>query len=204
MGSAGFDLSNIDCVLFVSQGTSNGHAFKDGKKFVVWIPIEGYETKLQTLVFITHEIVHGLHYSYSPDFYFKNVSEKLSVARQVITEGLATYLSMKILSVNEGVALWADYISKDKIKIWLQKCRQKEQELYNFVLKNFPSRSPKIELFYANDSKDIYQNRAGYFVGLQAIGQICKDRKINAMDLLKIHRKKFEKIVIEQLQSKVE
>lgn len=191
---AGFEVKNMDIVLFVGQGTSNGHAFKDNGKFMVWLPVEGYETKLQAEIFITHEIIHAFHYTHSPDFYFTNVAEKRSVGRQLITEGLATYLSMKILKIDEGAALWADYIPKNETKIWLQKCRRKEQELYKFILKNFSSGNPKLGLFYAYDPADINNYRAGYYVGLKLIEAVARDMKFSNKELLKIPRKKFENI----------
>ncbi len=200
--SAGFEMRNMDVILFVGQGTSNGHAFKDGKKFIVWLPLEGYETKLQSKIFITHEIIHALHYSHSPDFYFNNVAEKKSVIRQLITEGIATYLSMKALKEDEGVALWADYLTKSKLKIWLQECRQKEQMLYKFILKNFSSSNSNIGLFYANDPTDIVNYRAGYYVGLKLVEDIAKKEALSNQDLLNIPKNKFENIAKRWLREK--
>jgi len=201
--SSRFETKNIDVVLFVGQGTSNGHAFRDGKKIIVWLPLEAYKTKLQARIFITHEIIHAFHYSYSPDFYFNNLVDKRSVIRQIITEGLATYLSMKILNVDEGTALWADYISKSKIRTWLQECRQKEQDLYRYVLKNFSSSNPKISLFYANNPSNIVNYRAGYYVGLKLVEAIAKDMKLGDKALLKIPRKKFEAVAKRWLQERL-
>jgi uncharacterized protein YjaZ len=198
----GFRVKKLDIVLFVGQGTSNGHAFRNNDKFIVWLPLELYETKLQAKVFITHEIIHAIHYSHSPDFYFNNIAEKRSVIRQVISEGLATWLTMKILNVDEGVALWADYISKTKIKIWLQKCQQKERKMYKYVLKNFSSSNPKIGLFYANDPTDIVNYRAGYYVGLKLIEAVANKTKLSDKSLLKIPRRKFEGIAKKWLQER--
>jgi len=198
--SLGFDTSHLDILLFVGQNTSNGHAFKDRKRFIAWIPIETYETLLRVDVFITHEIVHALHYTQSPDFYFHTFSEKRSTSRQLITEGLATYLTMDIMNVNDGIALWADYLSKRELKIWLQKCQQKERELNKFVLKNFSLSNPKTTLFEVDDPNNIYEDRAGYFLGLSIINQIVKVKKLNAKELLSMPRKKIEEMVLEQLE----
>jgi len=200
--SARFEMRNMDVVLFVGQGTTIGHAFKDGNKFIVWLPLEGYKTKLQAKIFITHEIIHALHYSHSPDFYFNNIAEKRSVIRQLITEGMATYLSMKVLKEDEGVALWADYLTKSKLKIWLQECRQKEQQLYKLVLKNFSSSNPKIGLFYANDPTDIVNYRAGYYVGLRLVEAVAKEGSLDNQGLINIPRSNFENIAKKWLQKK--
>ena len=199
---AGFETKKMGVVLFVGQGTSNGHAFKDDNKFIVWLPLEGYKTKLQAKIFITHEIIHALHYSKSSNFYFNKVAEKRSVIRQLITEGIATYLVIKIFNVDEGIALWADYISKNKTKIWLQKCQQKEQKLYKFILKNFSSSSQKISLFYANNPADLLNYRAGYYVGLKLVEAVAKDMRFGNKELLKIPRRKFENIAKKWLRER--
>lgn len=201
---AGFETKKIDIVLFVGQGTSNGHVFKDGNKFIVWLPLEGYETKLQARVFITHEIIHAFHYSQSPDFYYNNISEKRLVIRQLITEGIATWLTMKILNIDKGIALWADYISKSKIKIWLQKCKKEEHELYEFIFKKISSSDPRIGLFYANDPEDIINYRAGYYVGLKLIESIVKDENLSNQELLKISKRKFENMTKEWFQKSLD
>ncbi|MBL8005445.1 MAG: hypothetical protein JNL36_10140 [Candidatus Kapabacteria bacterium] len=200
--SFGFEMENTEVVLFVGNATSNGHAFKDKGKFIVWLPLEGYVTKTQAEIFITHEIIHAFHYANSPDFYFTNVAEKRSVIRQVITEGVATYLTMKILNVDEGTALWADFISKNDIIIWLQECKHKEQMLYKFVLKTFSSSNSKIGLFYAKDPSDIKEYRAGYYVGLMLVESVAIDRMLSVKELLNMPRKKFENIAKTWLQER--
>lgn len=203
INSSGFNISFLKIVLFVGQSTSNGHVFKDNKEFIVWIPIETYSTPLQVDVFITHEIIHSLHYLKLPDFYFNNLTEKRLTSRQLITEGVATYLTKHIIKITQGKALWADFLSKEKTKIWFRECQQKEKELFKFVLKNFSSTNPEISLFHAKNPRNIYEFRAGYFVGLKLLDQIVKTKKMNPKKLLEIPRKKFEKMILEELRLKM-
>ncbi len=196
----GFNISFLKIVLFVGQSTSNGHVFRENKEFIVWIPIEAYSTPLQVDVFITHEIIHSLHYLKSPDFYFNNFNEKRLISRQLITEGVATYLTKHIIKITQAKALWADFLSKEKTKIWFRECQQKEKELFKFVLKNFSSINPEISLFYAKNPRNIYEFRAGYFVGLKLLDRIVKTKKINPKNLLGIPKKKFKKMILEELR----
>lgn len=196
----GFNISFLKIVLFVGQSTSNGHVFRENKEFIVWIPIETYSTPLQVDVFITHEIIHSLHYLKSPDFYFNNFNEKRLISRQLITEGVATYLTKHIIKITQAKALWADFLSKEKTKIWFRECQQKEKELFKFVLKNFSSINPEISLFYAKNPRNIYEFRAGYFVGLKLLDRIVKTKKINPKNLLGIPKKKFKKMILEELR----
>ena len=62
------DIDDLQVVLLVGADTSNGHAFLDRGKCVIWLPVETYTTDLLAKVFITHEFAHGLHYSMTPDF----------------------------------------------------------------------------------------------------------------------------------------
>ncbi|MBK8981130.1 MAG: hypothetical protein IPM38_02140 [Ignavibacteria bacterium] len=88
--SNNFDTNNISVILFVGQNTSNGHAFRHKDEIIIWIPIETYNTDLQAQIFLTHEILHGIHYASSPDFLFSTSQERMHPGRQLITEGIAT------------------------------------------------------------------------------------------------------------------
>src|SRR3989339_222134 len=196
----GFDTSDVEILLFVGQNCTNGHAFEKDGKFIVWLPIEAYESKEDIDIFVTHEIIHALHYSVNPDFYFKTKEEKMNVGRQIITEGLATYLTSKVLTINEGKALWEDFLNKDELKNWFDSCEDKRYELYDFVLKNFNFSNKDIQIFWANDPKDVYKYRAGYFVGSELIKDFIKNNKIEDKDLLSLDRVKFEKKITEMLK----
>jgi len=199
LGALGLGVPELRVVLFVGQKTSNGHAFKDGNRFVVWIPVETYKTHLDAEVFVTHEIIHALHYAGCPEFYFNDLTEKLQVSRQLITEGLATYLSMTALVIDEGAALWADYISPEAVKAWLCQCRDREAELKQYLLNVFSSGSPEIGLFYAKDPHDIFQYRAGYYIGLKFIKYAVQTGGLAADHLLHVPRDEFERLAIEYL-----
>lgn len=93
-------VADIAVVLFVGQNTSNGHSFCEKGKWFVWIPIEAYTTKLQVDVFVTHEIIHAIHYSKQKEFYFSNIKEKSQLSRELITEGLATWVTKKVLNIS--------------------------------------------------------------------------------------------------------
>ncbi|MCP4580488.1 MAG: hypothetical protein GY839_02640 [candidate division Zixibacteria bacterium] len=196
---AGFDIANLKIVLFVGVNKTNGHAFKDGDEYIVWLPIETYFSRQLCDVFISHEIGHALHYMSSEDFYFNDLSEKLTVSRQLVTEGLATFLSMKILNIGEGEALWADYLSREDKERWLSQCLLERKTLNKFVLDNFNKNDSRIGLFYANDPDNIYYFRAGYYVGLKLIEEVSAATKIGLSELLEMPRLTLDKLIFELL-----
>ena len=178
------DISALNLVLFVGQGTTNGHAFRDAGKFVVWIPVETYTTALLVDVFVIHEICHALHYRSSPGFYFQNRNEKELVSRQLITEGLATALTAEVLATDDLTALWGDFLSAEAAGAWLTECRRHEAKLCRFVRDNFNTSDLALHLFHAFDPEDIFAYRAGYYVGLQVIRHISKKQGLDLRDIM--------------------
>ncbi len=181
-----FDISSLEMVLFVGHGTTNGHAFRDGERTVVWIPVETYTSPLLIDVFLTHEIVHGLHYQYSPGFYFRTSDEQKLCSRQLITEGVATLLSQEILGIDELTALWADFLSEADTAAWYARCQEEERGLSRFLLQNFSSSSSDIKLFLAADPDDIYAYRGGYYLGMKIIRQVKETAGIDSHELLRL------------------
>ncbi len=182
----------------VGQGTTNGHAFNYKNEFIVFLPIEGYKTFEQLNVFVTHEILHALHYSAQPEFYFNTQKEKDSVFRQLVTEGLATYLTKEVLGISDRKALWADYISETEISKWSELCKSEKQNLFKEVHKLINEKSTNPSLFYSSDVNNIRKYRAGYFIGLDIIKEIA-EKGVSKNDFFNITRTQFEQLLKEVL-----
>lgn len=195
LNRAGFDTSDLKLILFVGQNTTNGHAFLNKGKLVIWIPVEAYKSTLQVDVFVTHEILHGLHYSRRPEFYFTTERHRRSVGRQLLTEGFATWASARILGLTEGAALWADYLSLPKQTRWLATCRRREAELKAYVAKHYDTAPSTLSLFYANDPKDVFTYRAGYFAGLRAVQRVSQRYQYGIADIINLSRRRFGQLV---------
>jgi hypothetical protein len=195
----GLDLSDLEVVLFVGYGTTNGHAFCENGKFVVWIPIETYVEPLYTDVFLTHEIVHALHYSRTPAFYFETAEEKDRMSRVLITEGLATYLTSIVLDCAEAEALWGGYLPPDPLTAWMRQAEKRFGEICGFLAQNFDCSFTNHGLFCLLDTGDVFRSRAGYFVGSRVIQGIARDRSLTPNDLLLLGRPAFEDLIRERL-----
>lgn len=196
----GLNCDDIDMILFVGKNVSNGHVFKDNGKFIVWIPVETYHTELQADIFITHETVHALHYHYVPEFYFSSLEEKHSFSRQIITEGIATYVSMIAAQCNEQTALWADHLSHSATQQWLGQCEALEKELFRYSCNNYYLSFADNDFFSTADPNDVKRYRGGYYVGLKVIRQIAETNKYDANDLLTMNRREIEMLVHETLK----
>lgn len=188
----GFDTKNLQIVLIVGQGTTNGHAFKHKNEFVTFLPIETYETPKQVDVFTSHEMLHAMHYTLQPDFYFNTQREKGSILRQLITEGLATYLTKDVLNISEGEAFWADYLSVEDCSKWIRSCNDMKRALFLDAKKYIEENLTSPDLFYANDPDDVRKYRAGYFIGFELVKEIMRENDLSQKDLMTIARKDFE------------
>jgi uncharacterized protein YjaZ len=195
---AGFSVRHVEVVLFVGQGTTNGHAFRDGDRFIVWIPVETYPTELMVRVFLSHEIAHALHYDRTPDFYFRTPSERKLLARQVLTEGVASYLPLVVLGLDEKTALWADYLPAEKAESWFRKCLRHEQQLNRQVYDRWSNE--ETELFVLNDLNDVFKSRGGYFVGLRLVESMIDRSGMDVRSILELEREEFERHALNLLQ----
>lgn len=187
---------SIDIIYMIGVGTTNGHAFKLGDRFHVWLPLETYTSENLVRVFVTHEIVHALHYHHSPSFCFESHDDKTKLSRLLITEGLATYITRELLGISDIEALWADFLDKTAAKEWWEACRREEPRLFQIICDNYSRSNTCPELFQANDKRDIYRFRAGYYAGLQLFDRFSKRLRPSLPELLRIQRDKLENEIL--------
>lgn len=196
-------IENIECILFIGVGTTNGHALRFKDKFFVWLPLETYTSEKSIQVFATHEIIHALHYQNSPGFYFSSKDEQVKISRQLITEGMATYLTAKLTGISEKEALWADYLNDTKLLHWWQRCHEEEQNLFYLIHDHYYESKHTLNIFYAANPDDIYKYRFGYYAGLRLIEDYASLRGLSPEALLGLPREKLEKDIFDLIQSYV-
>ncbi|MEX0652229.1 MAG: DUF2268 domain-containing putative Zn-dependent protease [Candidatus Paceibacterota bacterium] len=199
LNNFGFNVALLEVILFVGQGWTNGHAFKHDSTFKVFLPVEAYQSDTQVLTFVPHEIIHALHYQKQPDFYFKNKEEKERFSRLLITEGLATLLTKKIMGLSEKEALWADYLDSEDLEWWMRECEKWGDGLYKFAISNFKKSSDSL-MFYTADKNDIFKYRAGYYIGMKILEKMIDNKGVRDIDLLTTPREKLEGLVLNVLR----
>lgn len=189
--SQGLGLEGVEVVLFVGRSTSNGHAFRLGEKWVVWLPVESYPTPLCVDVFVAHELAHAVHYQRQAEFFFETEAQKVNVFRQVVTEGIATLSSRQVLDIDEKQALWADYLPADQIQQWYAECVRREAEILASVAGKLESSDE--DLFSYRGGEDILMNRAGYYAALRIIQRILDQNQWTLRELFSIGKQDFLK-----------
>jgi hypothetical protein len=191
--SRGLVLDQVVIVLFVGQGTSNGHAFPIDEKWIVWLPVESYPSPFTIDVFASHEIAHALHYQKQPEFFFNTEEEKTNVFRQVVTEGIATITSKNVLDIDDEQALWADYLPKEQIRQWYAECVSREAEILGIVAEKLESSDGS--LFSYTGSEDVIENRAGYYAALKIIQSILYENKLSLIELYTIEKQALFRMI---------
>lgn len=185
---AGFALNDIDVVLFVGKGTSNGHAYEHDGRFIVWLPVELYSSTAMVRIFVTHEIVHALHYRANPEFRFASKADATDFARQLITEGIATFLTAEILGVPPAEALWADYLPQQKAEMWMKTCEENRPGLIDYCIERISSGEPDPVFFRADNPDSIYEFRAGYYVGTILMRELSAGENLSFVQILKMDK----------------
>lgn len=191
----GLKSTDIDVIIFVGHGTSNGHAFPFMGRWIVWLPVETYHSPQAIEVFVSHEMAHALHYQQQPDFYFRDKRYKNQVFRQLVTEGIATLSSKEILGVSNEQALWADYLPFERVQQWYAACVEREEELFRVVADKLQSNDEQNRLFSFSETDDVLENRAGYYAGLVLIEHYAKQHSLTLRDLFAISKEEFWQII---------
>lgn len=195
------NIADIEVVLFVGHGTSNGHAFCPKDHWVVWLPIETYHSVPAIDVFVSHELAHALHYQQRPEFYFTNEAERTQVFRQLVTEGIATLASKVILGISNEQAMWADYLPPERIRHWYEQCLQREPKLFRIAAAKLENSNERNTLFSFSETDDVLENRAGYYLGLVLIERYMKQENLSLHDLFGIGKEKFWNIILSYLNT---
>lgn len=166
-----------DCVALLGNGTANGHAVLQGENSYAWIALEAYTGEHQLRVFMTHEIVHALHYHAVPAWYPHTKAQYLETGRALFTEGLASWLTMKALGVSAEEALWGGYINDTAAAAWTQELATTEHDAWAKLKQHWTQPAATGLLFSANDAAPA-DNRAGYYYGLKLIERLAETRSV--------------------------
>lgn len=194
----GFPLGEFELILMVGQRTSNGHAFRRGDRFAAWVALESYHTQLLAEIFVAHEIIHQLHYQLQPGFFFSTRAEQQDPIRLLMTEGVASYLTARLLGCDAGAALWADYLNPAELTAWMTNCQQNTSRLARCFEKCLAAGDPH-DLFVLADPADIYRNRGGYYLGLQVVAAVSDNLHLAPADLLNMSHNRLAGLIRHEL-----
>jgi hypothetical protein len=198
LGKEELDIDLLQVIVGTGCQTSNGHALLNGLAPIVWLSLSNYPSLASAKIFFLHEILHGLHYHQSPDYFFKNQEEKNHVGRQLVTEGLVTYATQQLYSCSDEESLWADYLPTEERGTLMEHYVAKQVASVKHILTDW-ERSDR-QYFYASDLSDVDSYRSGYYVGLKVFQELNTERKLGLKELLQMPRAELDGLVVNQLR----
>lgn len=195
----GLQLDDIPILLFVGQGVGHGHVFVDNGQPVVWLPVEAFETDLAVDILGAHEILHAAHFRRCPEFSFSTFEEMHRVSRRFVTEGIVTFLSQKLLGVDDVTTLWADRINNQDAAEWMVTCRKNDEKIRGLIDERWDDSVPEWGPLHAREKHEIFNYRCGYYIALKVMQEIAAMRAGDPLGLLNVNRRLLEKLAREHL-----
>ena len=129
------DLAIPDLTLLTGPGHFDGHAIPFEGKGCSFLDLSLISDHYQNIAFdkkshLIHELIHGVHYSYSPQFsLFETKKNSLRLFNRAIAEGVATFFTGQILP--DADRYWFGFIPYKLKTRWEAVCRDRFKEDLN-------------------------------------------------------------------------
>lgn len=178
---------NLDIITFFGDCSFDGHGILIDEKPYVFFDLNAVIPRLDIYnfkAFITHEILHSIHYSLNPDFYRGNyctVEEKY--LKLLLSEGIATHLSYIISQEKIEDTYWFGYLDTRQVWDWVKNCEKMKDDigvnLYRAIDAGKLDSSLYNRLFGIEDFTKPTSYRTGYYYGAEIVGSVLVEKDIN-------------------------
>src|SRR5699024_6182586 len=162
---------DIDLITFLGDCSFDGHGILLEGKAYVFFDLHAILPRLDFYnfdVFITHELIHSIHYHKNPSFYRQNHSSlKEKYFKLLFSEGIATYFSYLITGEDIEQAYWFNFLSNQEVNKWINNCEKLRNSLAKQIelsieKDNFDPRLYE-HLFGIEDFSKLLSSRLGYY-----------------------------------------
>lgn len=178
---------DTDIVTFFGDCSYDGHGILIDKKPYVFFDLNAVIPRFDFYnfnAFITHEMLHSIHYSLNPDFYRGNhrtVEEKY--LKLLLSEGIATHLSYVISQEKIEDTYWFGYLESEQVWEWIRNCEKVKNDigagLYKVIDEGKLDNSLYDRLFGIEDFSMLTSYRTGYYYGAEIVKGLLTRRNIN-------------------------
>ncbi|WP_459477552.1 DUF2268 domain-containing putative Zn-dependent protease [Clostridium saccharoperbutylacetonicum] len=182
--------NKIGLIIFIGDGNIDGHSIILNDNSYVFVDLKAIilrsNKNFDLDTFISHEIIHAIHYNLNVEFYPKNYKSIEDMYLKVlIEEGMATYLSINLFEISKEIGYWLGFLENNEVNEWIFNCEKMRFDI-GINLKELIANS--------NFDKDMYNRlfciksekftfyRLGYYYGYEIIKNICN--KHSFKDLL--------------------
>lgn len=182
--------NDIGLILFIGDGKVDGHSIiVDGLTYV-FIDLKAIilRSNLNFSLdgFISHEIIHAIHYKANRDFYPKNyITMNEIYLKTLIVEGMATFMSAKIFGVNDELKYWLGFLEAQDVKEWKINCQEMSfsigMQIEQAILNEKFDKNLCQRLFCIKANRKFTLYRTGYYYGSEIIKNVYDDKNIEAI-----------------------
>ena len=180
--------NQIGLILFIGDGKIDGHSIIINNYVYVFIDLKAlisrsnYNYDLDS--FISHEIIHAIHYKLNKAFYNKDYSIMKDIyLKTLIIEGMATYMTMRIFKTSERLGYWLGLMNLEEIEEWKNNCKKLKLNIGKRLNKTIANKKFDKDLydklFCIKKGEKLTLYRTGYYYGAEIIKNICIDMSIN-------------------------
>jgi hypothetical protein len=202
-------VNEIGLILFIGDGNIDGHSIVIDDSTYVFVDLKAVISRSEDNLgpFLSHEIIHAIHYYLNKEFYPKNYNGPKDIyLKTLIAEGLATYMSMLLFGLSEDLAYWLGLLKLNEIKEWTSNCKNMKTsmgiKLKELIVNKEFNRNIYNKLFCINKSEKLTEYRMGYYYGSEIMKNIFKNNSINRIfelefiDIKNYINEYFESIIV--------
>ncbi|MUV38813.1 hypothetical protein JNUCC1_02684 [Lentibacillus sp. JNUCC-1] len=177
--------ADFDIIVFFGDCSYDGHGILIDKQPYVFFDLNAIIPRLDFYnfnAFITHEMLHALHYSLNPDFYrgnFRAVEERY--LKLLLSEGIATHLSYVISEEKIEDTYWFGYLKSEHVWDWVKNCETMKADtgadLHRAIDAGKLDNTLYNRLFGIEDFTKLTSYRTGYYYGAEIVKDFLADRE---------------------------
>jgi len=191
--------NQIPTILFVGLHLTNGFVDKYKNKYTTFLNLESYDDAPTLKIFITHELLHNIHLQKNPGIYYWK-GNRASWYHSLILEGVATYLTKRVLKVSAADALWGKYLNKKECQQFMAWCKKNKSKLKRQLLVVInKTKREESSFFGGRRPRGCPYYRTGYYLGLDFVENLSRRMSLEKIVLLK--GEKLKKEIINYLEN---
>lgn len=179
--------NEIGLIIFIGYGNIDGHCIILDNYSYVFIDLEAIilrsNEKFNLDAFLSHEIIHAVHYDLNKEFYPKNYNSiEDKYLKTLIAEGFATYMSMYLFGISENLGYWLGFLKSDEVSEWISNCKKIKIDIGVSLKKLIINKEFDIYMYnrlFCIKSENFTFYRIGYYYGDEIIRTICCENNIS-------------------------
>ena len=202
--------NEIGLIIFIGDGTIDGHCIILENYSYVFVDLKAIilrsNKNFNLDAFLSHEIIHAVHYDLNKEFYPKNYNSiEDTYLKTLIAEGCATYMSMYLFGISENLGYWLGFLETDEVSEWICNCKKIKTDIGISLRKLIINKEFDVDMYnklFCIKSEEFTFYRIGYYYGCEIIriiyceNNISKSLSIKFIDMNKYINNYFKAAIL--------